>query len=49
MAEYKMPDYNYSKKQVNEITYTKEEVRLKELQAYKDGYRDGYRDGRDDA
>ncbi len=38
--------YKYTKEPT---TYTAEELRLKELQAYKQGYREGYRDGQADA
>lgn len=49
MAEYKFPEYGkYEPKPVPRPA-SEEEVRLKELQAYKDGYRAGYRDGQADA
>ncbi len=51
MAEYKFPDYDSYKGTAAKpaVTYTAEEVRLKELQAYKEGYRQGYRDGQADS
>lgn len=51
MAEYKNPYHNddWKAKKPTEMTFTKEDLALMQLSAYKEGYRDGYRDGHKDA
>lgn len=49
MAEYKTPYDGMKYPAVPEPKFTREEVRILEAQAYREGYRDGYRDGHKDA